>query len=393
MPKVLRIINRFNLGGPTFNAALLTKHLAPEFETCLVGGMHGIEEGDSSFILKDLGLEPRYIKGLQRELNFKKDRAAYKEIKALIKEFKPDIVHTHASKAGAIGRLAASKCNVPVICHTFHGHVFHSYFGKAKTQFYKTVERRLAKRSSKIIAISEIQKEELTQIHRICDADKVSVIPLGFDLSRFQSNQESKRKEFRSTYGIEESEFAISIIGRLVPIKDHALFLNAIAELNIPNLRVFIVGDGECRNELEELCSSLKLDYSSGDRPSLITFTSWIKEVDKVLAGSDLIALSSLNEGTPVTLIEAQAAGKPIVTTNVGGIKDIVIPGQTALISESRELQDFANLLRKAITNDGLRQSAASLGPDHAIQKFNYTRLASDMAELYNSLLNQIGKR
>ena len=151
MPKVLRIINRFNLGGPTYNAAYLTKYMAPEFETLLVGGMHEITEGSSKYILENLGIEPIIIPEMKREINLKQDRIAYKKIKAIIKDFKPDIVHTHASKAGALGRLAAHQLGVKGIVHTFHGHVFHSYFGRVKTQFYKQVERYLAKKSTKII--------------------------------------------------------------------------------------------------------------------------------------------------------------------------------------------------------------------------------------------------
>ena len=177
MPKVLRIINRFNLGGPTYNAAYLSKYMAPEFETLLVGGMHDSTEKSSEFILEELGLEPLIIPEMKREINFKNDRIAYKKIKKIIQEFKPDIVHTHASKAGALGRLAAHKMGVKVIIHTFHGHVFHSYFGKLKTEFYKFIERKLAKRSSKIIAISELQKQELVEKYKICSEEQTVVIP------------------------------------------------------------------------------------------------------------------------------------------------------------------------------------------------------------------------
>ena len=158
MKKVLRIINRFNLGGPTYNAAYLTKYLSSDYETLLVGGQHDESEASSSHILEDLNLNPIIIPEMRREINFKNDRIAYQKIKNIINEFKPDIVHTHASKAGAIGRIAANKAGVKQIYHTFHGHVFHSYFGKAKTTFYKNLERYLAKKSTKIIAISEKNK-------------------------------------------------------------------------------------------------------------------------------------------------------------------------------------------------------------------------------------------
>ncbi|MFI5164756.1 MAG: glycosyltransferase, partial [Bacteroidia bacterium] len=194
MPKILRIINRFNLGGPTYNAAYLTKYLSPEFETLLVGGMKDDSEESSEFILKNLGVDYKILPGMKRSINPYNDFLVYNEIKKIIHEFKPDIVHTHAAKAGALGRQAAYSCKVPVIVHTFHGHVFHSYFGGLKTSIYKTIERNLAKKTTAIIAISEKQKQELVETHRIVPAEKVHVIPLGFDLDRFQENQDEKRK-------------------------------------------------------------------------------------------------------------------------------------------------------------------------------------------------------
>ena len=219
--KVLRIINRFNLGGPTFNAAYLTKYLEGDFETLLVGGVKYDEEESSEFILEKLGITPVVIPEMKRSISFKEDRIAYQKIIKIIEEFKPDIVHTHASKAGALGRLAASKCKVPVVIHTFHGHVFHSYFGSLKTLFYKTIERWLAKKSTKIVAISDIQKKELWEDHGICKKDKITVVPLGFDLDKFQKNTEEKRKSFRLKYKISDDEVSIGIVGRLVLIKNH----------------------------------------------------------------------------------------------------------------------------------------------------------------------------
>ena len=154
MPKVLRIINRFNIGGPTYNATFLTRFLDDEFETLLVGGLPESDERDSLHIPEKYGLKPLLIPEMQRLPNWKSDRAAYKKIKEIILEFKPDIVHTHAAKAGALGRKAAKECGVPVIVHTFHGHVFHSYFGKLKSKLFQFIERRLAANSTGIITIS-----------------------------------------------------------------------------------------------------------------------------------------------------------------------------------------------------------------------------------------------
>ncbi|HCQ30066.1 MAG TPA: hypothetical protein DIU39_07255 [Flavobacteriales bacterium] len=394
MPKILRIINRFNLGGPTYNAAYLTRYLSDDFQTLLIGGAKDESEESSTHILEQLGVDYTIIPELRREINFKNDRIAYRKIIALIKEFKPDIVHTHASKAGAIGRLAAAKMNVPVIVHTFHGHVFHSYFSKPKTYFYKSVERYLAKKSTKIIAISQKQKNELACVHNIASPDKFEVIPLGFDLTKFTTDKERKRKEFRDKYGLKDNQIAVGIIGRLVPIKNHELFLQAAEEIAKKNKNVmfFIVGGGELYEDLVNAAKNKGLNVAvpSHDfsNKSLI-FTSWIKDVDDVLAGLDIVALTSLNEGTPVSLIEAQAASKPIVSTNVGGIADIVPPGSNAvLLNDVSNPSQFISNLNEMI----LRVSKNIVNTEElaqfAFQQFHYTRLVDDMENLYNRLLS-----
>jgi glycosyltransferase involved in cell wall biosynthesis len=392
--RVLRIINRFNLGGPTYNAAYLTKYLEPEFETLLVGGMKYDEEESSEFILEKLGIKPIILPEMQRRINYKNDKKAYQKLKKIIKEFKPDIVHTHASKAGTLGRLAASKCKVPVIIHTFHGHVFHSYFGKTKTSFYKNIERSLAKKSHQIIAISDIQKQELSVQHKICKADKITVIPLGFDLDRFHENREEKRKSFREKYNINKDEIAIGIIGRLVPIKNHEFFINVIKEVKnktSKKIRVFIIGDGEDKNQLIDLLKRIKLDYVEWNKNKInatVTLTSWIKDIDWANAGLDIIALTSLNEGTPVSLIEAQASNKPIVTTNVGGVENIVIKNETAFIVNGNDKGEFSDKLALLINDNELRKKMGEKGWDFVKKEFHYMRLVDDMKNLYHSLLN-----
>lgn len=394
MPRILRIINRFNLGGPTYNAAYLSKYLPPDFETLLVGGEKDDSEDSSEFIVKNLGLEPEVIPEMRRDIDLKNDYEAYRKIVSLIKDFKPDIVHTHASKAGTIGRLAASNLKVPVILHTFHGHVFHSYFGKVKTIMYKNIERNLARKSSAIIAISEKQKTELCLVHRICKPDKIKVIPLGFDLIRFTENMDQKRFRFRSEYNLDEDEIAVGIIGRIVPVKNHRLFLEAAAKVlkkTQQKVRFFIIGDGEDRLRTETIARELSVPFvdatlDKGKYP--LTFTSWIKDIDVACAGLDIVALTSLNEGTPVSLIEAQAANKPIVTTNVGGIENVVIEGVTALLSHSKtDATPFATLLLQLIENPKLRADMSRVGWDHVRNKFHYTRLIRDMSDLYYRLL------
>lgn len=393
MPKILRIINRFNLGGPTYNAAYLSKFMPSDFETLLIGGAKDETEANSEYIVNSLGIEPTIIPEMRREINAK-DIVAYRKIKKIIRDFKPDIVHTHASKAGALGRWAAYHTKVPIVIHTFHGHVFDAYFGSAQANFYKILERKLASISTKIIAISENQKDDLVNKYEICNEDKVEIIKLGFDLSRFQLNNFEKRREFRTKYLLDDDEIAIAITGRLVPIKNHTMFLEVIKYISkktTKKIRIFIVGDGEERQNIEQKTRDLNLDFVDfikEQKKSLITFTSWIKEVDVVNAGVDIVALTSLNEGTPVSLIEAQASGKPIVTTDVGGIANVVIPNVTAFLSESNNVLQFSENLLTLIENDELRKNMSGKGIDFVMQTFHYQRLISEMSELYYSLLD-----
>lgn len=395
MPKILRIINRFNLGGPTYNVAYLSKYMPSDFETMLIGGEKDKSEANSEFIINSLGLEANVLPEMKREICFTKDVIAYRKLKKIIHDYKPDIVHTHASKAGALGRWAAYNCGVPVIIHTFHGHVFDAYFGNTQADFYKLLERKLAKISTKIIVISENQKQDLVYKYHICPDEKVEIIKLGFDLERFQQNIDEKRLDFRSKYLIKDDEIAIALTGRIVPVKNHTLFLNAIAQLSklsTRKLRFFIVGDGEDRKKVEEKAKLLKIDYVDFNiepRPALLTFTSWIKDVDVVNAGVDIVALTSLNEGTPVSLIEAQASGKPIVSTNVGGISNVVIENKTALLSESNNVYQLTQNLLALIENDNLRKQMSNEGIDFVMEKFHYSRLVSEMADLYHTLLAQ----
>lgn len=396
MPRVLRIINRFNLGGPTFNAALLTRYMSPEFETLLVGGKQQESEESSQHILDELNINAHLIDEMQRDIGLKNDREAYKEIKKIIHDFKPDIIHTHASKAGAIGRSAGIAYGKAKMVHTFHGHVFHSYFGNLKTNFYKNIERALALKTDKIIAISPRQKVELSKKYRICSEDKIEVIPLGFDLAKFNEGLSEKRRSFREKFNIEEDEIAIGIIGRLVPIKNHRLFLKSIQQIKEKSnkrIRAFIVGDGEERENLKSYATDLGLDHLNGEfkdgMRATVHFTSWIKEVDWVNAGLDIVALSSFNEGTPVSLIEAQASGTPIVSTNVGGVCNIVKHRETALLVDKKNKDDFFQKLYQLVEDDSLRERLGNKGWEFVNEQFHYKRLVNDMAKLYNNLLER----
>ena len=384
--KILRIINRFNIGGPTYNATFLTRFMSDEFETILIGGLPEKGEADSLHILNDYGVKPILIPELKRNPNFISDRKALKKIKTIIKEFKPDIVHTHAAKAGALGRKAAFDCKVPVVLHTFHGHVFHSYFGKFKSEVYRRIEKRLASRSSGIIAISDQQKIELSEKFAIADKNKIEVIPLGFDLNQFQDNLEIKRKKTRDKYNLSNDQIAVAIIGRLAPIKNHKLFLDTIDIVNRQTSKktvFFIVGDGETRKEIEEQIEQIKINQSID-----IRLTSWIRDIQTFNAGMDIICLTSNNEGTPVSLIEAQACNIPVISTDVGGVKDIVFNNETGFIVPKNNVEKFAEKLLLLIEDKKKREKMSQNGWSFVKDNFHYQRLVKDMELYYKKLLN-----
>jgi glycosyltransferase involved in cell wall biosynthesis len=393
MPKILRIHNRLITGGPSLNALYLTKYLSSQFETLLVVGEKEDHEQNAYFLAEQMGIKPVLIPDMGRSINPLNDYKAYKKVQKIIRDFKPDIVHTHAAKPGAVGRLAASSLNIPAIVHTYHGHVFHSYFGKLKTELIINTERFLARKSHALIAISDKQKSELAEEFHIADNAKFKVIPLGFELKKFSEDQDEKRKKFRREFNLGDEEIAIGIIGRLVPIKNHNLFLegiNYVLSTTSKKVKAFIIGDGETRQALESKAKQLSISFSHDHDPNAsLIFTSWRNDIDVINAGLDIITLTSLNEGTPVSLIEAQAANKPIVSTRVGGISDIVLENETALLSDTNDVVSFQKNLLRLVESDELRNGFKQKGADHVQQKFSVERLASDMSNLYYELLDK----
>lgn len=384
--KILRIINRFNIGGPTYNATFLTGFLSDQFETLLVGGLPEKGEADSLHILEEYGVKATLLPEMKRKPNFYSDKKALKKLKEIINEYKPDIVHTHASKAGALGRKAAFDCSVPIVLHTFHGHVFHSYFGKVKTRLFRFIEQRLAKRSTGIIAISEIQKKELTETYKICSKSKVRVIPLGFDLEKFRENKIENRKKIRDQYGLNDDDVVIAIIGRLAPIKNHDFFLDVVRKVSKSrkkNIVFLIVGDGELRDTISKNVDQMKQEGID------IRMTSWVKNINEFNAGMDIICLTSNNEGTPVSLIEAQASGVPVISTDVGGVKNIVNDEKTGFVIKIGDIDTYVLKMMLLIDDKNLRNQFSERGWEHVGNKYNYKNLADNMEKYYLELLSE----
>ncbi len=398
--KVLRILSRLCVGGPAIHCVLLTQHLPQDkYESILIHG--DLDTGDAPYLYDtSLPSDIRLIKSMKREVGLKntwKEWKSLREVYRIIRKEKPDIVHTHTAKAGFIGRFAAYFAKTPIIIHTFHGHVFHSYFSKWKTKLFLFIERRLAKISDGIIAISEQQKHELGTVFKVCKPEKIKVIPLGFDLTPFFTDTENKRKDFRTRYKIKDDELAIGLVGRMVPIKNHALFIQAIArildnkEVQSSKLRFFLVGDGAERKNIENLCNTLNISFSDANQidfiPATITFTGYQNKIDWVNAGLDILVLTSKNEGTPVSLIEAQASGLPVVSTRVGGVENIVIENETALLCQSDNLNEFTEKLLYLIQNPEKRENMRGKGRQNVLPKYHYTRLVQDIDQYYQLLL------
>lgn len=394
MPKVLRIINRLNVGGPTYNVAYLSRYIDPSYTTEVLAGYKEPDEASSEYILQELGVPYQYVPGMHRSLNAKNDLRAYRFIRDEIARMQPDIVHTHAAKAGALGRLAAHHARKrPKIVHTYHGNVFDGYFSPLKSKIFLAIERYLCRKSDAIIAISETQKRDLVDKYRIAPAEKIHVIRLGFDLAKFNTNMDEKRAAFRKEFDLQEDTVAISIVGRLAPVKNHRLFVDAIAALfrqqPHANVKAFIVGDGELFAPIVEQVRAHGLSFSApgmDNRDAQVIFTSWRKDIDTVNAGSDIVALSSVNEGTPVSIIEALASGKPVLCTDVGGIRDIIEDGVTGIISP-QDAGEFSSRLITLVNDASLRERIAKKGRAKTLENYSYGRLVRDVEALYAQLL------
>ncbi len=393
MIKVLRIFNRFIIGGPSYNVFYLTKYIGADFETKLITGALDAGETEADFLLYQLNELPLHVASMQRAINPVKDFQAYRSIRKIIREFKPDIVHTHAAKPGTVGRLAALHEKVPVVVHTFHGHIFHSYFNKAVTNFFIQIERSIARKSTAIIAISDKQKEDLVNTYKIAGSDKVKVIPLGFELEKFNDPTGNKRKTFRQEFLLDDATVAIGIIGRVCPVKNHAMFIDAIAALvksGVQNFKAFVVGDGELKTEMMAYAASKNILVAESpihDSNAQLIFTSWRKDIDIVVNGLDIITLTSLNEGTPVSLIEAQAAGRSIVATNVGGLTDCLAPENQPFTVAVNDTAKFTEHLAFFCNNPAKLSGNSESIKTFILRKYSYHRLIDDTANLYRSLI------
>ena len=402
--RILRIIARLNVGGPAIQAISLSSELPRDrYQTMLVCGNVSPHEGDMAYLAGEKDVKPFIIPELGREISAVDDFKAFLSLRKIIKRFRPHIIHTHTAKAGALGRLAGISMNVSSrtkgrirMVHTFHGHVFHSYFNVFKSFFYIQIERLMARFTDRIIVISDLQKRDICYRFGIANMEKVRVIPLGFDLSTF-GDCGNYRKMMRQKYLSREfpEAFLVGIIGRLTSVKNHSLLLKALKYLKdqgkIDPFRFLIVGDGELKTDLINEAQDLAV------RDKVI-FAGWQKDMPPIYGALDAVVLTSKNEGTPVTLIESMASGRPVIATDVGGVRDLlgdperVMRGgfelaRNGILVAPGDAKAFADALLFTLENREICAQMVRNSADFVLKHYSQNRLLDDIKALYRELI------
>ena len=406
--KIVRVIARLNVGGPAKHVVWLTRGLrSAGYETLLVAGTVPPGEDDMGYFASELDVQPIFIPEMSREISAQDVSAIWKLYRLFVRE-RPDIIHTHTAKAGTVGRLAgllyrwltpSVLIGRPRPCrfvHTYHGHIFHGYYGERKTRLFLLIEKLLASLvTDRIIVLSEQQRKEINEEFGVGRANQFVVIPLGLDTEEF-SGSAKQAATFRDDLGLGAEEFLVGIVGRLTEIKNHELFLQAAAicktETSNVRWRFIVVGDGALRDALEQQAETLGLAED-------VIFTGTRRDLERVYRGLDVVALTSRNEGTPLTLIEAMASGRAVVSTAVGGVVDLL--GQTVAAEGPITICErgisvppdnasaFAAGLSKLAADSVLRRQLGERGLLYVGNNYSIQRLISDIQYLYVDLLSK----
>ncbi|HET8580419.1 MAG TPA: glycosyltransferase [Nitrospiraceae bacterium] len=382
----MRVIARLNIGGPAIHVVLLNAGLDPaRFESVLISGSENPGEGTMLGYALSRGVQPVVVPEMIADASLRA-----RDIRALVKLYRhirrigPHIVHTHTAKAGCLGRVAARLAGAPVIVHTYHGHVLHGYYGPLTNWVLRWMERLLARITDRIVAVSEQVKRDLVA-YGVAPSEKIVVIPLGFELQPFVDSSGS-RGTFRRELGFTNGERLVGTVGRIFPVKNHRLFLDAAARVagQERQARFVVVGDGLLRPALERHARDLGI----ADR---VVFTGWRRDLPAIYADLDVLVVSSNNEGTPVSVIEAMAAGRPVVATRVGGLPDLVAEGETGFLVSPGNADELAagvlRLLRDPRTASRMGETARRT----TRERFALARLIADTGRLYDQLLIRKG--
>jgi glycosyltransferase involved in cell wall biosynthesis len=385
--RITRIIARLNIGGPAIQAITLTRLLEQRgYRTHLIRGREGTEEGSMDHLARELGVHPTLVSQMRRDPGPGDLIALWRLIRILRKD-RPHIVHTHAAKAGTLGRLATliafpRRSSRPGLVHTYHGHSLTGYFSGPTAAFYRGVEKALARFTDRLVAVSPEVREDLIELG-VASRSKFVVVPLGFDLGKFSddANRPERRQALRREWGVPSDAKLVTLVARLVPIKRVDRFLRVAARLSAdPNVFFAIVGDGELREQLQRSPEALKLN-------GRLIWAGFRVDTPDVCFASDLVMLTSDNEGTPVSLIEAQASALPVVGTDVGGVRSAVVEGETGLVVPASDEAGLAAAATRLLGNGALSEQMGRDARENAMRLFSVERLVSDLDRLYRTLL------
>jgi glycosyltransferase involved in cell wall biosynthesis len=379
--RIARIIGRLNVGGPARHAISLTAGLdLARFVTTLITGTVGPHEGDLTAEARALGVEPVVVPELGPRIQLGRDLLALGKLVRLLRRLRPDLVHTHTAKAGALGRVAARLAGVPIIVHTFHGHVLEGYFSPTRTRLFLQIERALARITHRIITVSPRVQHDLLA-RGIGRPDQMEVVPVGLDLARFLDRPASPAS-LRETLAIPSNAPLLGIVGRLVLIKDHPTLFQALALLQThgPAPHLIVAGDGERREALRRLAQDLGL-------ASRIHFLGWRDDLEAILGELDMVICCSKNEGTPVALIEAMAAGVPVLSTDVGGVGDLIVHGETGWLVPSGNPSVLARGIRELLADPRPRAQLVPAARRLALERHHVNGLIQRMDTLYTCLM------
>lgn len=380
--RLMRLTTRLRISGPALQAVLLTARMRDYgYETCLVAGHVPPAESDVLERAAAYGVDPTILPILTRTVNPLAILPALWQMVRLMREYQPHIVHTHTTTAGFLGRVAARIAGVPVVVHTLHVYPFEGYYNRITTSIFIWLERIGAYLSDSIITLSEGLRRQLTEQYPITRKQRITILPLGLDLTPY-TQMKRHRGGFRPAHNIPADVPLVGIIGQLIPVKNHTLFLEAAQRVRqkLPDAHFVIIGDGHLRPMLERRLRDLDLEGH-------VTFTSWIEDVAAAYSDMDVLVNSSHNEGTPLPLIEALAAGCPVVATHVGGIPDLLDGGRLGALVSPNDPQALSDAIVQTLQSDYDPQPAR----ETMLNRYAVERLAQDLDSLYRGLLAKKG--